>query len=156
MSQVEQPVIERIAILRRRFATSRRHLRGPAEVVPLVNIALLILLFIVFGQRFVLQPGVTVNLPTSSFAEGAPYGALVVTVTQEGLLFFNDDLVAPDGLELALAQAVSDQPDARLVIQADGRVQHSTLVQVYNAALAAGVQSVVLATRVPSRSVDAP
>ncbi|MFH0954114.1 MAG: biopolymer transporter ExbD [Verrucomicrobiota bacterium] len=156
MNHAEQPIFERVRILRRRFRTQHRLVRGPIEAVPLVNVVLLLVLFFIVNSAFVLEPGVTVNLPTSPFAAGAPYGAMVVTISQEGQVFFNDEKVAMDGLESALSQAVFEHPDAPLVIQADGRVQHSTLVQVYNLAMAAGVKQVVLATRVASRSAALP
>lgn len=152
MNHSEQPVLERIGILRRMFRTRLRSLRGPIEAVPLVNVVLLFLVFFMVQSPFVLQPGIIVNLPTSSFAAGAQYGALVVTISQEGLMFFNDELTSIEGLDAAFTQAALDSPDAPLVIEADGRVPHSTLVQVYNTAAAAGIKSVVLATRVSSGS----
>ncbi|MCX6995620.1 MAG: biopolymer transporter ExbD, partial [Kiritimatiellaeota bacterium] len=97
--------------------------------------------------RFGLRPGVTVNLPVAAFTGGAPYGALVVTVSQEGMVFFNDERTTLEGLPSAFAQAAHEQPGATLVIEADSRVTHGTPVALYNMARAAGLQQISLATR---------
>ena len=156
MRQPDQTITERISYLRRRYRPHLHLFKGPIDVVPLVNVVLLFMLFFIIQSPFVMQPGITVNLPTSSFASGVPYGALMVTVSQEGLVLFNDERTTLEGLGPLLAQAVFEHPDASLVIEADGRVQHSTLVQIYNTATAAGIKSVVLATRIPSPGRQTP
>ncbi len=150
MSQPDKTITERISYLRRRYRPHERLFKGPIDVVPLVNVVLLFVFFFILQSPFVMQPGIVVNLPTASFASGVPYGAMVVTISQEGMMFFNDERMTMEELGAALAQAAFDQPDASLVIEADGRVPHSTLVQIYNMATAAGIKSVVLATRVPA------
>ena len=150
MSQPDKTITEQISYLRRRYRPHERLFKGPIDVVPLVNVVLLFVFFFILQSPFVMQPGIVVNLPTASFASGVPYGALVVTISQEGMMFFNDERMTMEELGAALAQAAFDQPDASLVIEADGRVPHSTLVQIYNMATAAGIKSVVLATRVPA------
>ena len=150
MSQPDKTITERISYLRRRYRPHERLFKGPIDVVPLVNVVLLFVFFFILQSPFVMQPGIVVNLPTASFASGVPYGALVVTISQEGMMFFNDERMTMEELGAALAQAAFEQPDASLVLEADGRVPHSTLVQIYNMATAAGIKSVVLATRVPA------
>jgi len=136
--------------LRRLFLPRRRLVRGILDPVPLANIVLLFFLFFLVSSSYVIRPGITVNLPTSFFSDGAPYGAFVVTLSQEGMIFFNDDRILLDGLSSAFAQAAHEQPGATLVIEADERVPYRTLVEIYNKATAAGMREVVLATRVAS------
>ncbi len=155
MTKSGQPVSERVAVLRRRFPPFRRMMAGPIGAIPLVNVALLAMLFFLVNSHFVLQPGITVNLPTSAFAGGAPVGAKVVTISQEGIVFFNDEPAKLDELGAELAQSVAERPDAALVIEADGRVSHSTIIEVYNLAMAAGVKDIVLATRLPAAAPGA-
>ena len=150
MRQTDKTITDRISYFRRKYRPNQRVFKGPIDVVPLVNVVLLFMLFFIIQSPFVMQPGITVNLPTSSFTAGVPYGAMVVTVSQEGLVFFNDERTTLEGLGAVFAQAVFDHADSSLVIEADGRVQHSTLVQIYNMATAAGIKSVVLATRISS------
>ena len=150
MTKTDDIMTNRPGYFRRKFRPNQRLFKGPLDVVPLVNVVLLFMLFIILQSPFVMQPGIVINLPTSSFASGVPYGAMVVLISQEGMMFFNDERVTMEGLSAAFAQSAYEHPDASLVVEADGRVQHSVLVQIYNMAMAAGIKNVVLATRVPA------
>lgn len=146
--QAPSPALrDRLFYFRRRFHASHRTLRGLLTVAPWVDVVLLVLLFFMVSSSFVIQPGVVVNLPAAPLTGGVRYGSLVVTIPQEGMYFFNDERMTQDGLAGALARAAREQPDAALVVEADGRVAHATLVQVYTLAQNAGIRDVVLATR---------
>jgi biopolymer transport protein ExbD len=108
------------------------------------------------NSSFVMQPGISLSLPVSDFDDGALYGALVVTLAQEGLVFFNDERTTIEGLGAAFAQAVHEDPEARLIVEADARVEHGALVSIYDMATAAGLQHVTLATRLPVSAAPGP
>ena len=150
MRKIDITTTERIRYFRRKYRPNQRLFKGPMDAVPLMNVVLLFMLFYIAQSPFVMQPGIIVNLPASSFTAGVPYDAMVVTVSQEGLVFFNDERTTLEGLGIMFAQTVFDHPDSSLVIEADGGVQHSTLVQMYNMATTAGIKRVVLATRISS------
>ena len=129
------------------FSPQSRLFRGPMPVVPFVNVALLIVLFMTLDSAFVLRPGVVVELPEAEFASGSRYGSMVVTLTQEGKVFFNDEWMPMDELEFAIKQAAHRRKDLSLVIEADARVPYGAIVRVMNMATAARIQQVDLATR---------
>ncbi len=148
MPSREQRLHEHVFRLRRRLLPRCKLHRPLFDVVSWVNVALLVLMFFIAQSGFVLQPGIAVNLPASPMADGANYGSLVVTITQEGLLFFDDARTSLDAFAEAVRRQAQRDPDATLVIEADARVRHGDLVRIYNIATAAGLQRVVLATRV--------
>ena len=113
MRQTNQAITDRISDPRRRYRLNHRLFKGPIDVVPLVNVVLLFILFFIIQSSFVIQPGIIVNLPTSSFTAGVPYGAMVVTISQEGLVFFNDEQTALEELGAAFAKALSIVQTAR-------------------------------------------
>ena len=156
MKLVDKPIVERLSYLRRRYRPHARVVRGPLEAIPLLNVVLLLLFFFIVNSSFVLQPGVVVNLPASTFTSGAPYAALVVTISQEGMVFFNDERRTLDGLSPAFAQAAYDHPDTALIIEADERVPNGTLIQIYNMAMSAGIRKVVIATRISADARSKP
>lgn len=131
----------------RRFRPKYRLARGPMPVIALVNVGLLIALFMVWGSEIVLRPGMIVRLPVAAFVSGAAYGQMVVTITQEGQVFFNDDRTPLDRLGPALVRAVQKNKDGSMTIEADARVPYETIIRVMNLATAAGVRQVNLATR---------
>ena len=132
--------------VRRRFKGRYRRAVGPVEVTALLNVVVLVGMFAFASARFVLQPGVRVRLPAAPFTDGAPYGTRVLTLTQEGLVFFNDEKTDLDRLAGALARTPGD---STLLIEADEGTPYGTLLAAYAQAAAAGLREVVLATRPP-------
>lgn len=156
MPDTFHPETERLSSLRRRFRTRLRLACGPMAAVPLVNVLLLLWLFLIVHSSFVLRPGIRMQLPAAPFNAGTRYGTWVVTLTQEGLVFFGDERMGLNELPAALAQAASAKPDTPLLIEADGKVRQQVLVNVYTMASEAGFREVVLATRLPDRAAGAP
>ena len=69
-------VYQRAVYLNRLFRPSRQRARGVFPFVAFLNVGLLLLLFLLLESRVVLQPGIVVRLPTSSFVSGAQYGPM--------------------------------------------------------------------------------
>ena len=142
----DQPIQMQFRSVRRRFKGRYRRAVGPIEVTALLNVIVLVLMFFFSSSRFVLQPGVRVRLPPAPFTDGVPYGSRVLTLTQEGLVFFNDERMTLDRLESALAHTAGEEP---LLIEADEKTGYGTLIEIYDLATKAGIREVVLATRPP-------
>ena len=108
-------------------------LRGLVDLVPVVNVVLLLLLFLVLSSSFVLQPGIKVDPPRSSFGVGMPSSRLIVAVTlapqqfdaqgvplkRQPILYFNDEIITLDGLRAALDQLPPSRITPSLVLKAD-------------------------------------
>lgn len=149
MRQTVEPVYESLFHLRRQLRPRNRRTRGFLDAAPLADVVLLLLFFFISQSGFVLQPGIHVRLPVSEFADGAPYSGLVVTISQEGLVFFNDERTTLEGLASAFERSAHERANATLLIEADGRVRHESLIRIYNMARSAGILDVVLAHRLP-------
>ncbi len=132
--------------VRRRFKGRYRRAVGPVEVTALLNVIILVGMFILASQHFVLQPGVRVRLPETPFLDGALYGPRVLTLSQEGMAFFNDEQIELSDLEGHLQRT---DGDFVLLIEADEGTRYGTLMDVYSRAVRSGVRDVVLATRPP-------
>lgn len=114
-------------------------------VVPLINVIFLVLLFYTLGSRFLLQPGMAISLPTSSFTLTPSHEPQLVTISAAPVpsIYHGDRRVALDELGPRLA-AVSSK-DRSLVIKADLNTPYELLVKVMNVGLKQGF-SIVLAT----------
>lgn len=143
----DQPIQLQFRSVRRRFKGRYRRAVGPIEVTALLNVLLLVGLFLFLTSRFVVQPGIRIQLPVAAFQDGAPYGSRVLTLAHGGQIFFNDERLDLAQLAPALA-AVEDS--AALLIEADETTPYRTLVAVYSLAAKAGIRDVLLATRPPS------
>jgi biopolymer transport protein ExbD len=119
-------------------------------VVPLINVIFLVLLFFALGSRFVLQSGLAISLPTSSFTLTPSHEPQLVSITASPVpsIYHGDRRISIDELGARLA-AVSSR-DRSLVIKADRTTPYDLLVQVMNIGLQQGF-SIVLATAPESR-----
>ena len=147
--------------LRARYRPEAPLGHGLVGSAPWINAVLLVLLYLWLTWPYVLQPGVIVQLPEAPFAAGTPYGHRLAILSQESpelgqrkeIIFFDDErYLVEDKSEMAALQhvllaAVREKPKAPLVIEADQRVLHGTVVDVFNMAAAAGVKEINIATR---------
>lgn len=147
----KQPIYERISLLRWRYHPRVRPATSIFDVVPIADIALLIVLFFIISSPMLLQPGIAIQIPEAPFRAGAPFNSMVVTLSQENMVFFDDERSTLRGLASAFAQARHQYPDRTVVIEADGRISHELIVEIYNMAMQAGIRDVTLATRAPGR-----
>jgi len=114
----------------------------------MVDVVFLLLIFLVLSSPLVLQPGIgVVDLPASNTPAAASFQGLVVTVTRDNLIFFNNQLTTIDSLHQSLRIAAGQFPRQELIIKADRQVPHGTVVQVMSLALEAGITAVNWATR---------
>jgi biopolymer transport protein ExbD len=146
--------------LRTRFFPRSRIGQGLIAVAPWVNLVLLIVLFSMVESRVVLQPGLVVSLPPATFRDGLRSSLVAVvlavgggTAPREEIVFFNDqrytvsDAKAMENLKEALARAREAKGEEGLIVQADQRVSHGTIVELMNMALEVGLKKVNLAEK---------
>jgi len=147
--------------LRTRYFPRARIGQGLVSVGPWLDVILLIIFFLLVDSRFVLQPGVIVDLPTAPFRNGSRLGMVAVVMSVKGaeagsrreIVFFDDerflveDEAQMDGLKRAFDGRIRKYPDASLVLEADRRVPHGTVVNIMDMALDVGVRQVNLAVR---------
>lgn len=131
----------------RRFQLKSQLFRSPFALISLLNVFLLIFLFTVFNSTFVLKPGIKVHLPVGSFQQGSSYSSMVVILTQEGLVFYNDERMSFDSLGNALCLSAGKNNSLQLTIEADLRVPYDTIIRALNMAAAAGISNIFLSVR---------
>lgn len=122
-------------------------------ILPLANVLFLVLVFYVMGSRFILQPGVQVALPATSFALGPQRGAQIVSITSAPVpaLYCRDQKMTFDELHKQLAGR--PQGERSLIIKTDKGAPAGLLADVMNDALRLGY-SVILAGEIPQPIVE--
>ncbi len=121
--------------------------KGRIDPAPMVDVVFLLLIFFVLSSSFVLQPGIKVDLQPSKVIGAGQFQGLVVTVTRENLLFFNDQRTTLEGLRNSLQTAAQRGRDRELIIKADRQVPHGTVVELMSMAIEAGISAINIATR---------
>ncbi len=118
-------------------------------------------LYWMVNSQMMLQPGVVVDLPASEFTDGISSGMIAVVLSvptgtlrrHDEIVFFDDErfMVADpaqwQALKHAMAGKLKQRPEASLIIQADRRILHGTVVDLMSAAREIGVRRVDLAVK---------
>jgi biopolymer transport protein ExbD len=114
-------------------------------IIPLINVIFLVVLFFVLSSRFVLQPGLAVTLPASSFTLGPRVDAQIVSITAAPVpvIYHRDQRVSLDELRQRLAD--TKVRERSLIIKADKNTPYDLVVKITDEALKLGF-SVILAT----------
>ena len=119
--------------------------------VPLLNTILLLLVYFLFSSGFVIQSGVTVNLPQSASRLSGFDRAHIITIAggEEAPVYYDGIKVTMD--ELNQRPDKDRKKDRRAIIHADVRAPFGKVMLVTNAALAMGFE-IAHATTPPSVS----
>jgi len=119
-------------------------------LIPLINVLFLVVLFFSVSSRFVLQPGIAISLPFSSWTLGPQKNPQVLTITGGAApaIYFRDRRWEVSEIREALS--APDLKDHTLIVKADRSTPYALVIRVVNEGLRAGLP-VVLATA-PERS----
>lgn len=142
-----------------------RLLRSPAsdtrflELAPVANVVLLLVFFFLLSWSFVLQPGIEVRLPVTSFSTTSQQGRHVISLKAAGgdqvLMFFDEMAVNEEALKAKLAAAAEKNFADWITLNADESVAQGRVQQVAALAMQKGFR-VTLATQRPAPPADAP
>jgi len=118
------------------------------NITPLVDVALVLLIIFMITAPMLVQ-GANVDLPETRRMDRLPSGNIFVTVTAEGEIFMNDDDTALtlEDLESRIYPLV--QLGQAVYIQGDASIAYGRVMQVMDAAKAAGAQVNLVTVPVP-------
>lgn len=118
------------------------------DVFYYVNLALIALMFALFGSRFVLSPGLGTEfaLPTSpgAVASAAPTD-VVIAVRRTDMALVEGAVLDFEKLRQWLAARAAGRPGLRLLIQADVSVTAQDIARLHRMAAEAGFAGVIIA-----------
>jgi biopolymer transport protein ExbD len=120
---------------------------GWLVVVPLLDVVFLMIFFLLLSSNFILQPGISVNVPFSKFMLAPQVKYQIVSITNGATVYFRDQKVSID--ELGQQFDTARREGRSIVIKADRSTPYEIVIRVANLALEHGVPSVSLATTTP-------
>ena len=118
------------------------------NMIPLIDISLTLVIILMVTTVFVRNPGFKLHLPTAVTREGTPETPkdLTVALTSDGGLFFNGQKETLPQLRGALAQAATQNQDARVLVKGDRTIAYQRVMDVMDAVKQSGLTHVVLPT----------
>jgi len=130
----------------------RTRVPEPPEInlTPLVDVVLLLIIFFMASTTFVHEAPLQVELPQASQEPSSAAGSpLEVTITADGAYMVNRQQLVnsrPDTLRRALERTAGEQRDIPLVIRADARATHQSVVTAMDVAGRLGFVHLSIAT----------
>jgi biopolymer transport protein ExbD len=112
----------------------------------LTDIVFLLLIFFLLSSSFVIQPGIKVQLPRAETGEPQTERQIVLTITEGGEVFFNNEQVSLADLGGRLLTVLERDPDNVVIIQADRTVSLQNTIEIIDIAKAVGATRFNIAT----------
>jgi biopolymer transport protein ExbD len=119
------------------------------NLTPMLDVVFIMLIFFIVTAVFVKEPGVEIERPEAFTAITPEGGAIFVAVTANDQVWIDRREVDPTGVRLAIERLHSENPESGVVIQADNAAHNALLIEVMDAAKAAGVSNIVIAAGKP-------
>jgi biopolymer transport protein ExbD len=118
---------------------------GRLDMTPLINIVLLLLIFFVFSSNFISQQGINVDLPKVGLSAINGTGDIIIILTADDKIYFNNEPTTFDGLGRRIKRLYSKNPDASIIIKADSTSKHGSLIKVMNIVQKSGIKKIAIA-----------
>lgn len=137
------------------FQRGKRHEELEMNLVPLIDVLLVIIIFLVVSATFARTSELQINLPTAE-ANSPQDKPLVITVEVDatGRYLVNGNEVADVNVATiagALSKAAGDGKDPTIVINADAKSTHQSVINVMEAARQANYTHITFATQTVSK-----
>jgi biopolymer transport protein ExbD len=132
-----------------KLSRTTNHNFGWLLLVGLVDLAFLLVFFLLLSSNFILQQGISISMPFSRFTLGPQRDQQVISITGGAIpaIYFQDQRVTIEQLGPLLDTA--KRRDQSIIIKADRSVSYEIVATVTNAALEHGITSVALAATPP-------
>jgi biopolymer transport protein ExbD len=133
------------------FGRERRSKRRVSlDISPLMDVAFQLIIFFAVTTTFLEQAGMQLELPESTTATAEETSPIEVSVTEDGTVRFQGQVVTVEQLETEVA-ALPATEKAKITVRADRDVSYGLIVSVIDALRKAGAEGLSL----PMESVEA-
>lgn len=133
------------------FQRGRNREEPEINLIPMIDVLLVILIFLMITTTYSKFSGLEINLPTADATETKDQPAEIdVVVTAAGEVLVNKTPVGShevDAIAAALKRASDAAKEPVLIINADAKATHQSVIDVMQAAQQAGLSHISFATQ---------
>ena len=125
-------------------------IQATIDMTPMLDIVFQLILFFLVSTTFAIVPGIKLNLPQSTTAEGTSNQGITIYVTEANQMYFNDQPVNMETLGVSLV--AFDTGDTKknefpVSLEADSLVTNGTIVSIFDVIRKNGYSVINLRTR---------
>ncbi len=122
------------------------------EIIPMIDTMFFLLVFFMIATlAMTLQRGMPVNLPTAASTTEKVREQVSLTLTEEGILYYNKEPIALDELQPRLSAVLQTDPEPTVVINADEQITHGRVIEVMDHVRLSGISNMAIATKPKKR-----
>ena len=117
------------------------------NIVPFVDILLVILIIFMVTAPVVMRPSLKIQLPEASTGDKTDFTPFQLTVSSKEQIVLNGDPIAFENLKALAEQFISQNPTGQAVISADENVPHGDVIAILDQIKLGGVKKLGLSIR---------
>lgn len=119
---------------------SQDDIMAEINVVPLVDVILVVLIIFMVTAPMIMKPSIAVNLPKSGSGDATKPSKLNITIAKNGELQLDGRVVTAEQIKTTAQQEFQKNPEVQAIIAADKDVSHGQVVSILDTVKAAGVK----------------
>jgi biopolymer transport protein ExbD len=116
------------------------------NLTSLIDVLFLLLIFFMVSTTFLSQPAIKLELPQAENAETVRQSPTVIYIDPSGHVYLNDEPMEPALLGEAIKLKLSGDLEKAVVLRADSRVSHGSVIHILDILKGAGVKKLVVST----------
>ena len=125
---------------------SRTDDESDLNITPMLDVVFIMLIFFIVTATFIKQAGVDVLRPEASTWQQKPTVSVLVAISENGEIWIDKKRVDAAAVRAQIERLHAENPKGGLVIQADRHAKYEQLKTVLDAARAANLTEVAVAT----------
>ncbi|CUA87752.1 MULTISPECIES: ExbD/TolR family protein [Pseudidiomarina] len=133
--------------MKQHFANLVDEEEAQIDMTPMLDVVFIMLIFFIVTASFVKESGIDVNRPEAATAVQKDRANILVAISDSGEIWINKRQVDARAVQANIERLYAENPQGSVVIQADKKATTETLIKVMDAARAAGVFDVSIATQ---------
>ena len=124
--------------------------RPQLMIIPMIDIIFFLLVFFMMSMlSMVVQKSMPLTLPQAESAKVSMTRNIPVTITADGGIYYERDLMSLRDLTARLTEDVAHGEDISVILRGDAAASYGTVVQVMDVVKRLGIEKVYLATDTP-------
>ena len=116
------------------------------NLTPMLDVVFIMLIFFIVTATFIKEAGIQVERPDTFTADSQDDAAILIAISSNDEIWIDREERDPRALRAVIERLHAENPKGSIVIQADENSTHEMLVVVMEAAKAAGVTNVAIAS----------
>ncbi len=115
----------------------------PVDIAPMIDVVFQQLIYFMLTSSFVMHPGIRVTLPKAETSQRLSTSNLIITLTKDHLVYWDEQVVTMKELRDTLKRAGGNKP---VLIRADRHAYVEKLIDLWDLCRDTGYQEVHIAT----------